>query len=144
MHGVEEDASALGLDLFRARFSGNPNVEARLGDVRDINAEAEFDFVFSIGLIEHFGEEGTKRALESHFRLCKTGGHVLVSFPTPTVPYRLIRGLATLTGTWKFPDERPLHFEEVLNVALRHGALRHRSILWGIGLTQGYIVIQKT
>ena len=138
------DTNMRGLDLYQSRHSDNKMIEARLGDVREIAAEPEFDFVFSIGLIEHFDQEGTRRALESHFRLCKPGGHVLVSFPTPTFLYRLIRGVATMTGTWKFPDERPLLFGEVLNVALKHGALKHRSILWGIGLTQGYVVIQKT
>ena len=137
------DTSARGLDLFRSRYSRNQNVEAHLGDVRDVDGEPEFDFVFSIGLIEHFDKEGTRRALESHFRICKIGGYVLVSFPTPTFLYQLIRGLATLTGKWKFPDERPLQFKEVLDIALRHGMLKHRSILWGIGLTQGYVVIQK-
>jgi len=142
-HYVVWDTNTRGLDLFRAHHSDRQNVDAHLGDVRDIDVKAEFDIVFSIGLIEHFDEDGTRRALESHFRLCKAGGHVLVSFPTPTAPYHLIRGLATLTGTWKFPDERPLHFEEVLGVALPHGTLTHRSILWGIGLTQGYVVFQK-
>ena len=142
-HYVAWDTNARSLDLFRDRYSTHQNIEAHLGDVRNMDADAEFDIVFSIGLIEHFGREDTRRALESHFRACKIGGHVLVSFPTPTVPYHLIRGLATLTGTWKFPDERPLHFDEVLDVALPHGTLRHRSILWGIGLTQGYVVIQK-
>jgi SAM-dependent methyltransferase len=138
------DTNARGLDLFQTRYSDNKMIEARLGDVREVAAEPEFDFVFSIGLIEHFDQEGTRRALESHFRICKPGGHVLVSFPTPTFLYRLIRGVATMTSTWNFPDERPLLFDEVLNVALKHGTLNYRSILWGIGLTQGYVVIQKT
>jgi SAM-dependent methyltransferase len=137
------DDNARALGQLRARFSDDPIVETQLGDILDLEDGPEFDFVFSIGLIEHFDPEGTRRALENHFRLCRAGGHVLVSFPTPTLLYRLIRGLAELTGSWKFPDERPLRFDEVLDVASKYGALKHRSILWGIGLTQGYGLFQK-
>ena len=137
------DTNTKALDQFRARYSGRPMVEARLGDVQDTVDKSHFDFVFSIGLIEHFDEQGTRRALENHFRLCRNGGFVLVSFPTPTVLYRMIRMVAELSGTWQFPDERPLCFEEVLDVASKHGILKHRSILWGIGLTQGYCLFQK-
>jgi SAM-dependent methyltransferase len=137
------DTNAKALDQLRARFSDDPVVESQLGDVLEPIDEPGFDLVFSIGLIEHFDQDGTRQALENHFRMCRAGGYVLVSFPTPTLLYRLIRGLAELTGSWKFPDERPLRFEEVLGVASEYGLLKHRSILWGIGLTQGYCVFQK-
>jgi len=137
------DTNKIALDQFTSRHSGRPNVEARLGDVRETVEEPSFDFVFSVGLIEHFDKQGTRLALENHFHLCRSGGYVLVSFPTPTLLYQSIRGAAEYLGMWQFPDERPLQFDEVLGVASKFGVLKHNSILWGIGLTQGYGLFLK-
>ena len=99
---------------FENRFRAKSSITSQLIDVREIEDCQNFDSVFSIGLIEHFDASQTCRAIESHFKLCRPGGIVLISFPTPTPLYRLIRGVAEILGIWKFPDERPLHFKEVI------------------------------
>jgi D-lactate dehydrogenase len=39
--------------------------------------------VFSVGLVEHFGPEGTRKAIQTHFDLLWEGVYAIVSFPTP-------------------------------------------------------------
>lgn len=98
-----------------------------------------FDLVYSVGLIEHFDYAGTALAVQSHFQLCKSGGVVLITFPTPTLPYRAIRHAAEALSMWSFPDERPLSCSEVARVGQDFGIKVHQSINWWIGLTQGFI-----
>lgn len=109
---------------------------------RPTEISKKFDMVISVGLIEHFSPEDTRLAITHHFELCKEGGLVLLTFPTPTVLYRLIRFVSEKLGIWDFPDERPLEFEEVLTVARRHGEVLHTSINWMIGLTQGFVLVK--
>ena len=137
------DFNDYGLSLL-ANKSVSPSLTWERGDVLDkYTSERQYDIVYSVGLIEHFLPDNTRRAIDGHFARCKPGGTVLITFPTPTLPYRLIRGVAEATGRWSFPDERPLGFEEVLSSCLKHGDLLHRSINWMIGLTQGYVLFRK-
>ena len=108
-----------------------------------ITTSENFDLVFSIGLIEHFDKSGTAKAIASHFQLCKPKGMVLITFPTPTLLYKLIRRMAEFARIWRFYDERPLNFEEVITECSKFGIKKHNSILWAIGLTQGYVVFEK-
>ncbi len=101
------------------------------------------DLVFSVGLIEHFEAAGTARAIDAHFDLLTPGGLAIISYPTPTLPYRLIRGAAEAAGMWKFPDERPLRRQEVLPTIARRAEVLARKILWPILLTQEMIVARK-
>ena len=137
------DSNQRSLDLLSSRFTKFSCVTSKLANVLQVEEKCHFDIVFSVGLIEHFSEEDSKLAIGSHFRMCRPGGIVLVTFPTPTLLYRAIRGVAELLGIWKFPDERPLKFAEVLAGAGNKGTLLHQSILWGIGLTQGYMVFRS-
>lgn len=104
---------------------------------------ASFDAVFSIGLIEHFGTAETARMIERHFEFAKPGGMVLITFPTPTAPYRIIRRLSEILRLWIFHDERPLGFSEVESCCDRYGVRLHREINWWIGLTQGIVVYRR-
>jgi cyclopropane fatty-acyl-phospholipid synthase-like methyltransferase len=94
------------------------------------------DLVFSVGLIEHFDEEGTRRAVDAHFALLKPGGIAVISFPTPTPLYRLARAAAELAGAWIFHDERPLRLAEVAAAAGPHAEMLSHRILWPIVFTQ--------
>ena len=147
MFGVREyhvvDSNPRSLQLLSERLGKFSCVTSKLGDVTELEGECNFDIVFSIGLIEHFSREKSKLAIRSHFRMCKPGGIVIITFPTPTVIYRTIRRVAELFGVWKFFDERPLRFREVLAGAGDNGQLIHKSILWSIGLTQGYVVYRS-
>lgn len=104
----------------------------------------KFDVVFSVGLIEHFSTKDTAIAIENHFKKCAPEGLVILTFPTPTPLYRFLRKIIEVFGLWRFPDERPLQTQEVLDVAVKYGTVINQSILWKIGLTQGYVVLKKT
>lgn len=138
------DLNPYGVGLLNERLSHDSRVSGQVADALQVAPGAgQYDIVYSVGLIEHFDAAGTARCIESHFNLCRPGGTVLITFPTPTAPYRLIRGMAELMGIWAFPDERPLGFGEVLVTCRSHGEVTHQSINWAIGLTQGYVVTIK-
>ena len=101
------------------------------------------EVVFSVGLIEHFDREGTRRAVDAHFALLKPGGIAVISFPTPTPLYRLARMAAELAGAWIFHDERPLRLDEVAAAAAPHARLLSHRILWPIVFTQCLAVWRK-
>ncbi|MFN3214186.1 MAG: SAM-dependent methyltransferase [Henriciella sp.] len=141
---VAIDNNAYGIGLLNQRFENSSLVTGQLQDALEISSpERRFDIVYSVGLIEHFNLENTARCTQSHFELCKPGGIVLITFPTPTLLYRVLRGVIELAGQWKFHDERPLGFNEVQAAARDYGDLVHSSINWLIGLTQGYLVYRK-
>ena len=135
------DSNSFGIGLLNTRLRGDQRVKGTVGDALTVDpGTGRYDIVYSVGLIEHFDEARTARCIESHFHLCRPGGTVLITFPTPTIPYRLIRGAAEIANMWKFPDERPLQFYEVEAVCRRYGEVQHKSINWAIGLTQGYVL----
>jgi len=136
------DSNTLSIDLLKASNQlWTPTVE-HANVLDEYKGTDLFDIVFSIGLIEHFDSEGTKRAVNAHFARCRAGGFVLIAFPSPTWLYVLIRSAAERTGKWAFPDERPLSFEEVIEDCRGKGTIAHRSLNWWIGLTQGYVGVR--
>ncbi len=132
------DTNAYGLSLLRDR-NVIPHQESVLALALDLQADA----VFSIGLIEHFDRAGTRKAVASHFSLIRPGGCAIISFPTPTLLYRVARWLAEAAGAWKFHDERPLSRDEVLAAAEEFGILEFEKILWPIVFTQCLMVFRK-
>lgn len=102
------------------------------------------DICYSVGLIEHFDVDGTNKAIEAHFRATKSGGIVLITFPTPTWLYRLTRTIIESLGLWIFHDERPLSIREVRDQVKKRGTILHESINWWIFLTQAIIVVRAS
>ena len=98
------------------------------------------DLVFSAGLIEHFPPEKTEEAIRRHFELAKPGGLVLITFPTSTPCYRLIRRAAEALGLWRFPDERPLPLDGTAELCARYGAVLTKRLNRAILLTQGVVL----
>ncbi|QCK88184.1 class I SAM-dependent methyltransferase [Phreatobacter aquaticus] len=98
------------------------------------------DLVYSVGLIEHFEPKDTARMIHAHFEAAIPGGLVLITYPTPTLPYRTIRGAAEMLGVWKFHDERPLAYDEVGREMEKYGQIIFRKMNWFIGLTQEILV----
>jgi SAM-dependent methyltransferase len=87
-NGVQ--AEFAGLDLIPECAESVPRCGIA-GDSRSLPfAEGMFDITYSLGVIEHFPE--TRRALEEHARVTRSGGHVLVSTPHwgPATPARYI------------------------------------------------------
>ena len=102
-----------------------------------------FDIVFSVGLIEHFTQQGTQDIVAKHYSFAKPQGLVLVTFPTPTLLYRSTRKCLENIGKWSFQDERPLSFDEVTPLITSGGQIMHRSISWPLILTQGVLAAVK-
>ena len=139
------DNNARGLELFRKSHASNHVAECVLGDILNLNAgdEGAADLVFSVGLIEHFDIEGTRRAVEAHFNLARPGGLVLIAFPTPVPIYRATRGVLEWIDLWKFPDERPLAFDEVHAAIAPFGDVLEVRTNRAIALAQGIVVARK-
>lgn len=139
------DQNAYGVELLTRRFPNDPRVSTTIANVLDIaSPSGRYDVVYSVGLIEHFDEAETAKCIDAHFCLARPGGAVLITFPTPTLPYRVIRRSAEMLGIWAFPDERALVFDEVTSRCSRHGRLEYQSINWAIGLTQGYVMAHRS
>jgi hypothetical protein len=139
------DDNRSGLDRFRRSHPEAADVLLIERDVRDVSSPAagpESDICFSVGLIEHFDEDGTCAAIRAHFVAVRPGGLVILFFPTPTWLYRVIRKAAEWLGVWSFPDERPLRLCEVLCEVEQHGRTVFSGVNWWIGLTQGIVVAE--
>ncbi len=140
------DNNALGVRKFEERTAGIPCAAAKLCDLLELDTskEEKFDVVLSVGLIEHFPPELTKKMVKVHFDLAREGGIVVLFFPTPTFLYRATRSLSELLRLWIFHDERPLTAAEVETALLPCGTVLHREIIWRNFLTQQIIIARKT
>ncbi len=138
------DNNLFGLSLLAQRCSGKPWLQIVEDDVLNPQNQAEADVVFSVGLVEHFDTLGTALAIATHYRFARSGGLVVISFPTQTWLYRLVRTLAEALGLWKFHDERPLDFAEVRASMSQHGEILAQDLIWPIMLTQGVLIGRKS
>lgn len=137
------DNNQLGLDKLNQRIDVNDDVYLHNVDVLKLEARGlSSDLVFSVGLIEHFPPEDTRKAIQAHFKLVKPGGIVIMSFPTPTLLYRFSRFLSEWLGLWMFHDERPLDREEVMSTVKDCGTVVYEKIIWPIFFTQRIMVIR--
>jgi hypothetical protein len=138
------DSNDYGLRLLKERNSHDTRLELHNRDLRDgADGLPAGDIVFSVGLIEHFETLQTAEIIRSHFAMAKPNGLVIITFPTPTWLYRITRYLAETLGVWRFPDERPLRFEEVTAEVERHGTVVASLINWPIILTQGVVAVRR-
>jgi SAM-dependent methyltransferase len=137
------DNNAKGLELFTKMTADDPAASFENIDILNIKSKSQFDLVYSIGLIEHFDQKGTAKAINAHFEMARPGGIVIISFPTPTLQYKVARKLSELAGIWYFYDERPLKFPEVIASCNLHGTLQYRKINRLAILTQGFVVYKK-
>jgi SAM-dependent methyltransferase len=137
------DNNQAGLDKTKSRITTGSNVAVYNKDILNLDIEKQADLVLSIGLIEHFDETDTQKAIKAHFQVLKPEGFAIMTFPTPTLLYRMIRYAAEALGIWIFHDERPLLIEEVLRTAEIYGEKKEFKIIWPILLTQGLAVFQK-
>ena len=138
------DTNQFGLSLLPETYE-TTKITTSQSDILDADTvrDNKFDLVLSIGLIEHFNPADTMQAIHAHIAACKPGVYILLTFPTPTLPYRFIRRCAELMGVWAFHDERPLAPEEVLDALEHKVEIVHQSMNWLIGLTQYYVVARK-
>jgi len=143
-HYLAVDSNPSGVELFRRKHPG-PETETLCADVLTLDTASiePADLVFSVGLVEHFPEEQTKPAIRRHFELAKPGGLVLITFPVPTLSYRLIRRTAETLGIWRFPDERPIQLEDAIRLCAEHGEILTKRLNRAILLTQGIVLARK-
>lgn len=86
-HLIGKGASGVALDIVEANarhcagFAPSVRADVRRIPLRD----ASFDFVYSLGVVEHFPE--TLEALREHRRVLKPGGGCLVVVPNLVSPY---------------------------------------------------------
>ena len=137
------DNNRHGLELLRARPALPAEVVLHEQNVLNLSLPVQADVVFSIGLIEHFGEADTEKAVAAHLKLLKPGGFAIISWPTPTWLYRASRGLCEVFGVWKFPDERALRAGEVKRAIAGQGEIIFEKTLWPLILTQHLLVARK-
>jgi len=137
------DNNRYGLDLLRARAGATRGVELHCQDVLRLSLDLQADLVFSVGLIEHFDPERTRRIIHTHFDLLRPGGYAVISFPTPTMLYRVARWITEGVGLWKFPDERPLAREEVAAAIGDRAEIVEEKLLWPLVFTQRMMLARK-
>lgn len=136
------DTNRHGLDLLERKAATEPII-LHQESCLDVKTPLQADIALSIGLIEHFDPQNTRKAIRTHFELLRPGGWALISFPTPTLLYRITRGALTAAGLWRFPDERALQREEVMATVKECGELRYEKLLWPLMLTQHLMLVQK-
>lgn len=138
------DNNELGVSLFqKKRLSG----AAHHGILEDLTKEPawdrKYDFVYSIGLIEHFQKRERDKVIASHFKFCKDNGIVMISFPTPTFQYRCVRKCMEIAGAWQFFDEHPLRIEDVKGTLGKRGDILRVELNKKLPLTQMITVSRK-
>lgn len=109
----------------------------------DTNPKSQYDFVYSIGLIEHFNSVERSMVIKNHFQYCKNKGYVLISFPTPTRKYRFWRKIMEILGLWQFWDETPLYYKDVKHDIEKYGNILKVELNKKLFLTQMLIFVKK-
>lgn len=140
------DNSTTGLEAFQKMYEGKelPINICNHNILEGNPAIKKCDMSYSLGLIEHFDPAGTKKAIIAHFDCVENGGYVMVSFPTPTKQYKIIRKCMELLGKWQFWDERPLLGSEVEDAVGKYGKLICKRLMRKMPLTQMVYLFQKT
>jgi 2-polyprenyl-3-methyl-5-hydroxy-6-metoxy-1,4-benzoquinol methylase len=136
------DTNRYGLNLLNTRAERDDRIHLCEQSVLDLNLKRQYDVVFSVGLIEHFNAEWTRKAILAHFDAVRPDGLVVITFPTPTWLYRVARGIIESLGAWKFPDERALMPGEVKSAASLRGQMLYEKTLWPLILTQHLIAVR--
>lgn len=137
------DNSKVGIDIFNEKYKDDKTKAIYQDILLENIIDLKSDLVFSAGLIEHFNIDDTSKMIQKHFHFCNDNGLVLITFPTPTILYRILRKISEIIGIWKFPDERPLKKQEVLSECKKYGNVLEVKLNWLIGLTQYIILVKK-
>ena len=137
------DTNRYGLKLLKDRMGDRSVVHVYEENVLGLKLDHTADVVFSVGLVEHFDPPQTREAVLAHFDALRPGGTAIITFPTPTLLYRITRSLIEMIGMWKFPDERPLEPLEVITAIGDRADILFQKTLWPLILTQYMIVARK-
>ncbi|MCI8881345.1 MAG: class I SAM-dependent methyltransferase [Clostridiaceae bacterium] len=131
------DNNELAVTLFQKKKLGCLSHNGIIMDLTEgFQPSKKYDLVYSIGLIEHFKPKERERVIQAHFSLCRKGGGVLISFPTPTLKYRFWRKVLEVMHLWQFYDEMPLQYGDVENILTECGKVVKVEINRKLFLTQ--------
>lgn len=136
------DNNKLSLDLLKKTHPKCQSYEYNI--LQSIPDMEEYDFVYSVGLIEHFNKNQLSKVIENHFNFCKLNGIVLISFPTATCQYKILRRFMEFLHVWQFYDEHPLDVDDVYELLQVNGEILDIKLLRKLPLTQTMCVIRKT
>ena len=136
------DNNELAAKLFDAMELNAEEHKSILYDLldRDSQPTGTYDFVFSVGLIEHFRGADINTVIDQHYLHCKENGCVMITFPTPTGKYQITRKFMELVGMWQFHDEMPLKWSDVAGHFLKCGTVLAHYINWKLPLTQMVVI----
>jgi glycosyltransferase involved in cell wall biosynthesis len=137
------DTNQYGLSLLANRAGGAGIVRLHNESVLGLSLDRPADLVFSVGLVEHFDPVRTREAVLAHLANVRPGGTTIITFPTPTLLYRMTRTVIESVGLWNFPDERPLAPREVIAALRERGEVLYEKTLWPLMLTQHLVVARK-
>lgn len=138
------DFNELAVKLFNEKELNVANKTGMIADLLTDNLpNKKYDFVYSVGLIEHFVGNDVVKIIERHFEMCKPNGYVLITFPTPTIQYKIARRLMEIGGVWKFWDEKPILYKEVVDSFNRLGTVEEEFINRKIPLTQQVVLMKN-
>lgn len=102
-----------------------------------------YNLVYSVGLVEHFSNLDRRCVIKNHFNLCEHGGYVLITAPTLTLKYMIIRKCMEVLHLWQFWDERPLNVKTLMKEMGNYGEIVHAGINRKLPLTQCVVVAKK-
>lgn len=138
------DNSYVGLQNFKeAHRDEKMQIELHNCDLLNGINIGQYDISYSLGLIEHFDVKNTARVIKSHFDCVKENGYVLITFPTPTKQYKIVRKFMEIIRVWQFWDERPLRCEEVEAEICKYGSVVKKQLMRRMPLTQMLYLIKK-
>jgi len=79
--------------------------EFLLQDLFSLDLSEKYDIVHSQGLLEHYTPEEQKKLICLHRDLLTPNGIAVILVPTPSLAYRLWRGIFEKLHLWIYPDE---------------------------------------
>lgn len=82
--------------------------EFLLQDLFSLDLGEKYDIVHSQGLLEHYTPEEQEKLICLHRDLLTPNGIAVILVPTPSLPYRLWRGLLEKLHLWIYADETPI------------------------------------
>ncbi len=82
--------------------------EFLLKDLFSLELSEKYDIVHSQGLLEHYTPDQQQELIRLHRDLLTPNGIAVILVPTPSLPYRLWRGLLEKLHLWIYPDETPV------------------------------------
>lgn len=138
------DNNNLAVELFEKQNLKANTYHGYLLDLsKPMKPDKQYDFVFSIGLIEHFTGEDQKTVIQNHFQYCRDGSTVCINFPTPTLKYRFWRKVMEQSHVWHFWDKVPLKYEDIKDELEQYGKILRTELNKKLFLTQRMLFVRK-